>query len=210
MRLPSLTALKSFNAAAEHLSFKKAADQLSVTPAALSFQIRQLEEELGCELFVRENRQVRLSNAGATIQADIRQGFECFEQAFRRLQRSRRPEILNISCGPTFAANWLAPLLHEFLLLQPQLETRISSGLALVDLHSDDVDIALRFSSPNQPGCRVIKLVDDYLTPMCSPAYLAKAPSLLEPSDLSNHVLIHSVSCDHALKMRCWSHWLDR
>lgn len=209
MRLPSLTALKSFNAAAEHLSFKKAAEQLSVTPAALSFQIRQLEEALGCELFIRQNRQVRLSAEGTLIQADISTGFEHFERALRRLQQKRQRISLNLSSGPTFTANWLAPRLHQFLLLQPQLDTRISASLSLADMHRDDVDVALRFSSANQPGCRVIKLADEYMTPMCSPSLLQGDAPLEVPGDLIHHTLIHSASCDKALKMRCWSHWLE-
>ncbi len=210
MRTPSLTGSRAFNAAAEHLSFKRAAEQLSVSPAALSFQIRQLEQSLDCELFVRKSRQVQLSAEGALIQTDIRAGFDHFERALRRLQQRELRPCLNIACGPTFSANWLSPRLHSFLLLQPQLDTRISASLTLVDLHRDDVDVALRFSSDNQPDCRVIKLVDEYMTPMCSPSLLQDGAPLKEPSDLSFHTLIHSSSCDKALGIRSWSQWLER
>lgn len=209
MRLPSLTGLRAFNAAAEHLSFKLAAEQLSVSSAALSFQIRQLEQSLGCELFVRKSRQVQLSTEGALIKADIRSGFDHFERAIRRLQQRQLRSCLNIACGPTFSANWLSPRLHDFMLLQPQLDTRISASLTLVDLHHDDVDVALRYSSEKQPGCRVIKLADEYMAPMCSPSLLKDGAALKEPSDLAHHTLIHSTSCDSALGINCWSHWLE-
>jgi len=208
MRLPSLTALKSFNAAAELLSFKEAAAQLSVTPAALSFQIRQLEEALGCELFIRKTRQITLSAEGALIQADIKEGFEHFERALWRLQQRQQRRSLNVSCGPTFTANWLSPRLHRFLLLQPTLDTRISASLALVDLRYEDVDVALRFSSPEQPGCRVVKLTDDYLVPMCSPELLNSKGPLLTPHDLSRHTLIHSESGSTRHKLENWQSWL--
>lgn len=208
MRLPSLTALKAFNAAAEHLSFKKAAEQLSVTPAALSFQIRQLEETLGCELFIRRSRRVTLSDEGALIQADIRLGFEHFEQALSKLKRKTQNQVLNIACGPAFSANWLSPRLHSFLLSQPRLETRIFASLALVDLRRDEVDVAVRYTAKRQPGCRVIKLADDYLVPMCSPELLRSNDPLRVPDDLASHKLIHSDSCDSALKTHCWRYWL--
>lgn len=210
MRLPSLTALKAFNAAAELLSFKEAAAQLSVTPAALSFQIRQLEETLGCELFIRKTRQIQLSAEGALIQADIREGFEHFERALRRLQQRNSRRSLNVSCGPTFTANWLSPRLYRFLLLEPTLDTRISASLALVDLRHDDVDVALRFSSPEQPGCRVLKLADDYLVPMCSPELLTSKGVLRTPHDLSRHTLIHSESGSTTHKLEDWQSWLKK
>lgn len=208
MRLPSLTGLRAFNAAAEHLSFKLAAEQLSVSPAALSFQIRQLEQSLDCELFVRKSRQVQLSVEGSLIQADIRGGFDHFERAMRRLEQRQSKTRLNIASGPTFSANWLSPRLHGFLMLQPQLDTRISASFALVDLHRDDIDVALRFSSANQPGCHVIKLADDYMTPMCSPALLRDGVPLALPSDLARHTLIHSSQCGETLGIH-WSQWLE-
>ena len=210
MRLPSLTALKSFHAAAEHLSFKKAAEQLSVTPAALSFQIRQLEETLGCELFIRQNRQVRLSTEGMLIQADIRSGFEHFERALRRLQQRQQRHSLNISCGPAFTANWLSPRLHRFLMLQPTLDTRISATLALVDLRDEDIDVAIRFSSADQPGYSVFKVADDYLAPMCCPALLQGDKPLRAPADLAGHTLIHSESGNTSHRLDNWQSWLAK
>lgn len=208
MRLPSLTALRAFDAAAEHLSFKRAAEQLSVTPAALSFQIRQLEQELGCALFVRRSRRVSLSDEGALLQAEVRAGFEHFERALWRLRRHQQQRTLNISTGPSFSANWLAPRLYRFLAEQPQVDARISASLALADLHRDEVDVAIRFSSPRQPGCRVLKIADDYLTPLCSPALLRAGPPLREPADLARHTLIHSEGNNPAIRLDGWAQWL--
>ncbi len=207
MRRPSLTGLRAFNAAAELLSFKEAARSLAVTPAALSFQIRQLEQVTGTALFSRRHRQVQLTAAGRLIQEDIRAGFACFDRAFAHLERQQQVQALTVACGPVFSANWLSPRLHKFLLQQPDLDTRILASLKLCDLHQDDVDVALRFSSAEQPGCRVFKLADDYVLPLCSPSLL-KAGGLEAPSDLANHTLIHSEDNEPGLKLQGWRDWL--
>ncbi len=208
MRKPSLTGLRAFNAAADCLSFKEAAQTLSVSPAALSFQIRQLEQSLGVELFSRKNRQVQLSAAGLLIQADIRAGFDCFDRAFSRLERQQQSRTITVACGPVFSANWLSPRLHRFLIQEPDLDTRILSSLKLTDLHRDDVDVALRFSSAEQPGCSVYKLADDYLLPLCSPDLLQGDESLKTPQDLARFTLIHSEADAPGLRLFTWDDWL--
>src|SRR5210317_545459 len=113
-RLPPLTALRAFEAAARHMSFAKAADELNVTPAALSFQIKSLEEHLGAPLFRRLNRAVELTEAGRALSPGATEGFQALSAAWRAAQRLQDEQTLTVTAGPAFTAKWLAPRLYEF------------------------------------------------------------------------------------------------
>ena len=208
-RLPPLNSLRAFDAAVRHMSFQKAAQELNVTPAALSYQIRQIEEDLELKLFKRMNRSVRLTKYGELIAPGIRDGFEQFNQAMRKLTRHRAGDVLVISAGPAFTAKWLAPRLYRFLDKHAGVDARVSANLNIVDLETDDVDVAIRFGQGSYEGCQSIKLFDEYVTPMCSPTYLNGDARLLNVSDLAKHTLIHDDTHVGYFKLADWRTWLD-
>lgn len=189
--LPSLNGLRAFEAAARHLSFSKAAAELNVTPAALSYQIRTLEEYLGIKLFRRLHRAVVLTDAGQLCFPGVRTGFENFDEAMSRLRRAAATPTLQVAIGPAFAAKWLAPRLYRFLERHPDIDTRIIAGFSQTDLNREPIDVALRYGTGNYPGMYVEKLLDESFIPMCSPQLCAGTPPLDTPDDLRHHTLIH-------------------
>ena len=207
-RLPPLNSLRAFDAAVRHMSFQKAANELNVTPAALSYQIRQIEEDLELKLFKRMNRSVSLTKFGELIAPGIRDGFEQFNQAIRKLERQRSGEVLVISAGPAFTAKWLAPRLYRFLDKNAGVDARVSASLNVVDLDTDDVDVAIRFGQGKYDGCQSIKLFDEFVTPMCSPSYLQGDKPLATPSDLVHHTLIHDDTHLGYFDLADWRSWL--
>jgi LysR family glycine cleavage system transcriptional activator len=188
--LPPLNALRAFEATARHLSFTKAADELHVTPAALSHQIRGLEELLGLKLFHRRPRAIELTEPARTIYPGVRSGFETIREAVERLDRGRHERILVVSSTPGFTAKWLVPRLYRFLALNPDIEARISASVAYADFVSDGVDVGIRLSSGAHPDLHVEKLSDEWLLPLCSPRLIDGEAPLRTPQDLARFPLI--------------------
>ena len=152
-RLPPLTALRAFEAAARHMSFAKAADELHVTPAALSFQIKSLEEHLGAPVFHRLNRAVELTEAGRALAPGISEGFQSLNAAWRTAQRLTNETTLMVTAGPAFTAKWLAPRFYEFARAHPEIDLRFSATLRNLDFGRDEVDVAIRFGLlKEEPG----------------------------------------------------------
>jgi LysR family glycine cleavage system transcriptional activator len=207
-RLPPLNALRAFDAVARHMSFQNAAAELFVTPAALSYQIRQLEDHLGLKLFNRLNRAIELTEQGQMIAPGLRESFRKMSETMQQLSRRRSGNVLVISAGPGFTAKWLAPRLYRFMARHPEIDTRISASLKLVDLGADDVDVAIRFGSGVYAGCDSVKIADEYVTPLCSPALLDGPNPLVEPQDLSNHTLIHDGTHIGVFELANWRDWL--
>ncbi|EAP75348.1 MULTISPECIES: transcriptional regulator GcvA [Roseovarius] len=174
-RLPPLTALRAFEAAARHMSFQRAAGELHVTPAALSFQIKSLEEHLGAPLFHRLNRAVELTEAGRALAPGARDGFEMLEVAWRAARRITDHMSLTVTAGPAFTAILLAPRLYSFAQAHPEIELRLSAGLSLVELTHSDVDVAIRFGyGPDGPELFSEPFLQEWATPMMSPALAAE------------------------------------
>lgn len=187
--MPPLTALRAFDAAARHMSFQKAAAELNVTPAALSFQIKSLEEHFGSPLFIRYNRAVELTEAGQALAPGARDGFEMLTTAWRAARRVTDQTSLTVTTGPSFTATWLAPRLYSFARAHPDIELRFSASLARVDLVHSEVDVAIRFGyGPDGPELHAEKFLEDWVTPMMTPDMARKYPS---PQDLSDAQLIH-------------------
>ncbi|NNL18757.1 MAG: LysR family transcriptional regulator, partial [Boseongicola sp.] len=138
-RLPPLTALRAFDAAARHMSFSKAADELNVTPAALSFQIKSLEDHLGAPVFRRLNRAIELTEAGRVLAPGARDGFATLTAAWRAVQRLTDTSTITVTAGPAFTAKWLAPRMFEFAQAHPEIELRFTATLRLLDFARDDV-----------------------------------------------------------------------
>ncbi|MEQ9261108.1 MAG: transcriptional regulator GcvA [Roseovarius sp.] len=188
-RLPPLTALRAFDAAARHMSFQQAAAELNVTPAALSFQIKSLEEHLGAPLFRRLNRAVELTEAGRALAPGAREGFEALGAAWRAARRVGDTQSLTVTAGPAFTATWLAPRLYSFVEAHPEIELRLSASFGTVDLTRSEVDVAIRFGyGPDPEALHAEHLIDDWMTPMMTPELAARFPG---PEGMARVPLIH-------------------
>lgn len=202
-RLPSLTGLRAFEAAARHLSFTRAAEELNVTQTAISHQIRRLEDQLGLKLFVRRHRALGLTQAGAAYLPAVSGAFDDLRRATARITAARDEGVLTVSTLPTLAAKWLVPRLMEFQERHPDIEVRLTTTTALVDLRRDDVDLAIRYGRGAWPGLRADFLMNDELFPVCAPDYPQKAGPLDSPADLANHTLLHV-----SPNPESWRQWL--
>jgi len=208
-RLPSLNALRAFEAAARLLSFQKAAEELFVTPSALSYQIKQLEEQLQMPLFVRLSRAVALTEAGRRLYPGIHEGFERMQGAVRTLGHTGQDKVLVVSSGPAFAAKWLAPRVYKFVDQHPDVELRIAAGLKLTDFNVDEVDVALRFGGGNYPGLFVEPLFEEAVLPLASPEYVERFGGSLDDTNLKRVTLLHDDSTSFMQKRSNWKRWLD-
>ncbi len=204
--MPPLNALKAFEATARHLSFSKAAAELHVTPAALSHQIRGLEDLLGLKLFFRRARAIELTDAARLIYPGIQTGFESLRQAVERLEPNRQDRVLVVSATPGLTAKWLAPKLYRFLAKHPDIDTRISASSAYVNFVADGVDVGIRLSSGNHPDLYVERLSEEWLLPLCSPKLLDGAHPLRSPKDLVHFTLIQ---VDLPGVVPTWSDWFQ-
>ncbi len=203
--LPPLNALKAFEATARHLSFSKAADELAVTPAALSHQIRGLEDLLGLKLFHRRARAIDLTEAARLMYPGVRSGFESLRTAIEQLDRARQDRILVVSAAPGLTAKWLVPRIYRFLTAHPDIDTRISSSVGYANFTTDGVDVGIRLSSGVHPELHVEKLSDEGMLPLCSPRLLEGELPLKAPRDLPNFPLIQ---VDLPGMVPTWDDWL--
>lgn len=226
-RLPPLNALRAFEVAARHLSFALAARELHVTPAAISHQIKGLEEHLGHRLFRRLKRGLELTRAGQLLLPKLSEGFGRLGAALEELRSLDGEGTLAVSAATSFATRWLAPRLHRFVGAHPDLDVRINASTRLIDAGSqdepasgdtlsgspvEDADIVVRFGTGDYPGFRVDRLMQVSVTPVCSPRLLEGAHEgalrLREAADLQNHVLIHdNVRSDDGRSL--WNAWFE-
>ena len=181
--LPPLTAVRAFEAVARHLSFTRAGEELGMTQAAVSYQIKILEERVGAQLFLRKPRQIALSETGARLAPPVRQAFEALRDAFAET-RGTVDGLLSITTVPTFASNWLAQNLGLFQIAHPNIAVRLDSGSAMVDLQSDGFDIGIRTVVTPQPGLVAHLLVKADFSPLLSPALAASIGGVTRPEDL--------------------------
>lgn len=203
MRLPPLKAIRCFEAAARHLSFSKAAEELFVTPAAVSHQVKALEEWLGVPLFKRLNRAVILTHAGQSYFVGIRKGLDMIAAATENVMREDTAGPLHVDTLPSFAARWLLPRLSRFRELHPEIDVRLSASEKLTDFNRDTVDVVIRYGHGNYPGLRVDALLtEEVMFPVCSPKLFEGSYPLRTPADLKYHTLLHD-------DMRIdWQTWL--
>jgi LysR family transcriptional regulator, glycine cleavage system transcriptional activator len=202
-RLPPLNALRTFEAAARLLSFTRAAEELFVTQAAVSHQIKTLEEHLGVPLFRRLNRRLILTDEGQLLLPAVRQAFDALTAGVERVHQQCCRGALTISTTPSFAANWLAPRLGRFQALWPDFEISLSATPRLVDLVREGVDCGVRYGFGDWPGLRADRLFGHELVPVCSPVLVAGEKPLGRPEDLRHHTLLHVLS-----DMDDWRLWL--
>ncbi len=200
-RLPPLKALRTFEAAARHLSFTRAAEELHVTQAAVSHQIKALEEHLGVKLFRRLNRSLVLTEPAQHYLPSVRRAFDVLLEATDRLLASRERATLTVSVLPSFAARWLVPRLGRLLREHDDIDIRVAPSDALVDFERDGVDVGIRYGLGRYPGLRADRLLTENIFPVCSPSLLRGPQPLREPTDLRRHVLLHTDDAD-------WRTWL--
>jgi LysR family transcriptional regulator, glycine cleavage system transcriptional activator len=200
--LPPLNSLRAFEAAARLLSFSKAADELHVTHGAVSRSVRQLESDLGIQLFERTTRSVRLTPAAAAYAQEIRSALDLLAAATTSVSRQRSSDMLNVTTVDSFAAKWLVPRLFRFRRAYGEIDVRLSTSERLADFVKDGMDIAVRYGQGRYPGLQSELLMEEDLSPVCSPALLGGPQPLRTPEDLKYHTLIHD---DFHVN---WSMWL--
>jgi len=206
-RLPPLNALRAFEAAARHLNFSRAADELSVTPGAVSQQIQNLEDYVGVALFKRTPKGLLLTDPAQIALPALREAFDRLAEAASMLTAAVDGRRLTVSVAPSFAAKWLVPRLGHFEALHPQVDVWISAGMELVDFNSGEIDIAIRYGAGRYPGLEVVRLMQETVIPVTSPALLESQP-LNDPADLANHILLHDGSPDADESCPDWTMWL--
>lgn len=207
-RIPPLNALKAFEAAARRLNITRAAEELSVTPGAISQQIRILEEHAGAPLFHREGRQIALTDLGAELYPLLHDGFDYLKRAGDLLYRPDRRHALAVSVPPSFAAKWLAPRIARFAAAHPEVEVWMSADMRLADVGGGRVDVAVRYGRGDYAGVRSERLLSADVTPVCSPVLLVGPRALKRPTDLAKHVLIHLRAGELEEPRPDWTAWL--
>ena len=202
--IPGLQSLKAFDASARHLNFTRAAAELNVTPAAVSHQIKELEEAIGVPLFQRTSRHMQLTRQGQVLKPAIADALEGITRALQKLRQVENPTQVRVTVSPSLAAKWLVPRLDRFLESVPGADVRIDVSSEPLDFDREDIDVAIRFGDGNYPGLVVEKLFHDTLFPVCSPDLLKGAKKLREPKDLLQFTLIH---LDWEAQGAVWPNW---
>jgi len=206
-RLPPLNGLRAFEAAARYLSFTKAAEELNVTPAAVSQQVKSLEEYFGVALFKRLTRALMLTDSGQMVLPILQEGFDKLAEAGHILRSRQDDRILTVSVAPSFGAKWLVPRLDRFRRAHPDYDIRIDATDARADFKLDNVDIALRYGLGEYPGLVSECLLTEVAVPVCSPRLLEGEHPLRTPDDLRHHTLLHiqwKMESDAAPNWRMW------
>ena len=209
-RLPPLKALRAFEAAARHESFSRAADELAVTPGAISQQIRLLEEHLGVALFDRQGRGLRLSDAGRAGAAMTAEAFDMLDRAVAQMRQPARRHRLTVSTPPSFAGKWLAPRLHRFQAAHPDIEVWISADMARADLAGGAADLAIRYGPGGDATLNEERILEEEVLPVCSPDLLRHGPEIRHPRDLAQLTLLHDASPESAVDGADWAVWLRK
>jgi LysR family glycine cleavage system transcriptional activator len=221
-RLPPLNALKAFESAARHLSFKHAAQELSVTPAAISHQVKALEDYLGVALFFRLNRGLELTPAAGAALPKLSEGFDVLAEAVDRMRPRPDSGQLTVSVAPSFAARWLMPRLHRFFSAQPDIDVRITARTRLLNKRGQDnaveratvenwleeSDVAILYGHGGYRGFRFDKLFALTLAPICSPRLVHGEYPLRRPQDLQFHTLVHDDTGTLYEGVSFWHTWL--
>ncbi len=201
--LPPLNALKAFEASARHLSFTKAAKELHVSQAAISHQIKHLEERLNIKLFRRLNRALLLTEEGQLYAPAVREALDKLAIATEAITSRTHNGTLTVSVLPSFATKWLVPRLWKFHDRYPDLDVRVSAFEWLVDFNKVEVDLAIRYGLGNWPGLHAEHLLSEDVFPVCSPELLEGKHPLKTPSDLQYHMLLHD-----EYSREDWKAWL--
>lgn len=222
-RLPPLNALRVFEAAARHLSFKDAANELSITQAAVSHQIKALEEYLGVELFRRAGRGVQLTEAARAALPRLREGFDSLAAAVETIRERAAESDLLITAPPVFTARWLMPRLADFSRREPKIELRVFASSKMVDagaldsptlvsgldLRDDLSGVEIHLGAGNYPGYRADRLFGVSMTVVANPELVDGDPPIRKPEDLARHVLLHDDAMELVAGGNAWRRWVE-
>ncbi|PWK32619.1 transcriptional regulator GcvA [Cupriavidus plantarum] len=207
-QIPPLNPLRAFEVAARHLSFTRAAEELFVTPSAVSHQVKTLEENLGVQLFIREAKALVLTPAGTTYLPSVQLAFKQLAEATQRLQSKDRPS-LKINMPPTFAVKWLIPRMDSFMRAYPDIDLKVSTSNHRIDFERDDFDMAIRYGRGDYPGLHAELCLPVEVIPVCAPSLLNGERPLETPSDLRHHTLLHDDSTYTDVSNPDWAMWLE-
>lgn len=207
---PSLDLLRGFEAAARHLNFTRAGDELFVTQSAVSRQIKVLEDRLGVALFVRQPKGLRLTEPGERLYRAVSSALRQMSEAMEGLSLRSRSSLVTVTSTLGFCALWLIPRLGSFQKARPGVEVRIAANDRILNLDRSRIDVSVRYCPPQSAPKGAVWLFDEELLPVCSPALLdvAGAP-LREPKDLRHHVLLHLDDPDNPSPWLNWRTWLE-
>ena len=208
-RLPPLTSLRAFEAAARHLNFDRAGDELAVTASAVGQQVKALEAWLGRPLFNRlPSKGVALTDVGERYAADLTDILDRLNEATARALRPETSRVLTVSTLPSLAANWLIPRMGRLRERHPDLDVRVSVSNERTDFSREDVDVVIRYGRGPWPGLRADLLMEETFFPVCSTALLRDpARPLREPEDLRHHTLLHEI-VESIPDYITWERWL--
>lgn len=207
--LPGTRALRTLDAAGRYLNFTRAAEELGLTPAAVSYQIKEIEEQLGLVLFSRTSRTVRLTEAGQILLEASGDALDLLNRAVVRARKSARGEaLLKVTVDAHFATKWLMRRVDRFRERQPGIELRFDISYGLRDFELDDIDAGIRFGSGDYPGLASHRLFGNVIIPVCSPHLLKKGPPLKAPRDLFNHSLAHIEWSRRGVTWPNWRMWM--
>lgn len=210
MRLiPGTRALRTLAAAGRHLNFTRAADEPGLTPAAVSYQIKEIEDQLDVVLFVRTSRSVRLTEAGIVLYESATEALDLVNRAVSRARKmARGVAVLKVTADAQFAAKWLMRRVERFRKLHPHIELRFDISYEVRDFGLDDIDVAIRFGTGKYPGLAADRLFDNVVVPVCSPRLLVSGPPLKEPRDLLHHTLVHIEWSRRGVTWPNWRMWM--
>ena len=202
-RLPPLNSLKCFEATGRLLSFTRAADELNVTQAAVSHQIKVIEEDLGVQLFVRHPRKLVLTEQGKLLLPEVIEAFDKISSAVGALRKEQYINIISVRLAPSFAAKWLSPRLKYFWLQYPDIDLRLFHAHRAVDFDREDIDLAVTYGKGDWPGVVADELLSLDFFPVCSPAFMNNDKPLSDIDNLRYYTLLHDASFE------CWHDWLE-
>lgn len=202
-RLPPLNSLKCFEATGRLLSFTRAADELNVTQAAVSHQIKVIEEDLGVQLFVRHPRKLVLTEQGKLLLPEVIEAFDKISSAVGALRKEQYINIISVRLAPSFAAKWLSPRLKYFWLQYPDIDLRLFHAHPAVDFDREDIDLAVTYGKGDWPGVVADELLSLDFFPVCSPAFMNNDKPLSDIDNLRYYTLLHDASFE------CWHDWLE-
>ena len=206
-RLPPLNALRAFESAARHGSFVEAANELFVTPAAISHQVRTLEDVLGVVLFTRMARGLRLTEEGRAFLPELTKGFAHLARASQLARGGGLAGRVVVSAIPSFAQLWLLPRLHDFYDRYPEIDLELIAELRSADFAREEVDVGLRYGLGSYPGLASVQLLREEVFPVCAPGLLNRGP-LRRFADLRHHRLLHDIYISGAEPTLTWARWL--
>ena len=207
--IPGTRALRTLVVVGKHLNFTRAADELGLTPAAVSFQIKEIEDQLGVKLFARTSRTIRMTEAGVILCEAAADSLDLMNRAVSRAHKaSRGASLLKVTADPQFATKWLMRRVERFRKLHPDIDLRFDISYVVRSFDLDDIDVAIRFGAGKYAGLTSDRLFNNVIIPVCSPRLLESGKPLIEPRDLLHHTLAHIEWSSQGVTWPNWSMWM--